>query len=107
MGRKITAPAFDLPRQFLIAHLQSQLRPDRVTIKVAHQLDSQPMIAISQGVLQDDDRLVDMTDDNVGIAGVVQVAKSGAPAHVFGLKERTRFIGYVLETNLPRLIAGL
>src|SRR5260370_34426715 len=63
------------------------------------------MIAILQRVLQNDDRLVDVADDDVGSAVVVQVAKSRAAAHVLGLKKRTGLGGDILKANLPGLLS--
>src|SRR5437773_5770968 len=63
------------------------------------------MIAIFQRVLQNNDRLVDVADDNVGSAVVVQVAKSRAAAHVLGLKKRTGLGGDILKANLPGLLS--
>jgi hypothetical protein len=57
--------------------------------------------------LQDDDRFVDVADDDVGSAVVIEVAKSGALTHLFGLEEGAGLFRDVLKADLPRLVSRL
>src|SRR5438552_15559698 len=63
------------------------------------------MIAVPEIVLEQDHRLVDVADDDVGSAVVVQVAEGGAAAHVLGLEKRTGLGGDILKANLPGLLS--
>src|SRR5207244_9844729 len=63
--------------------------------------------AVLRCVLRAAHRLVDMANDDVGSAVVVQIAKGGAAANVLGLKERAGLRRDILKTNLERFVARL
>src|SRR5262245_55545365 len=65
------------------------------------------MIAVRERVLKNDHRLIHVADDHIGSALVVQVAESGAAAHVLRLKEGARFRRDILEPNLPGFVLWL
>src|SRR5947209_5040388 len=65
------------------------------------------MVAVVQSVLQDHDRLVDMADNNVGFAVVVQVAKGRAPAHVARLEEWSSFCRDIFKTDFKGFVSRL
>src|SRR5262249_26087160 len=80
---------------------------DGIAIRLAHRFDPQPVIAVPEVVLEHRDRLVDVADDNVGAAVVIEIAKGGATAQVLELEKRTGPFGNILKSHLPGLISRL
>src|SRR6516225_9586128 len=61
----------------------------------------------AQSVLQEHDRLVEMANDDVRSAVVVEIAEGGAAANVLGTKIIPGLIRHILKTNSAWNVTGL
>ncbi len=94
VGETVLAPA---------VHLQSHLGPDHIAVLPAHQLDAQPVTLRHDLVAQKRYGFVNIADDQIGAAVVIEVAQRDAPAVVFAVEIGTAPGGDRLEAPPPLL----
>ena len=96
-GGEVTASALDEPGQPPVAHFHNHPGPGHVPVLPPDQLDAQPVmvgdVASARVVTEQDGRTVQMGDDQVGPAIVVEVADGQPPAAVWHLEVISPLLG--------------
>src|SRR5207245_1610712 len=79
-------------------------RPEHVALRArAHQLQADPVVPAPDGVHQQANRSVDVADDHVDVAVVVDVAESRSATDVEHLEHGARVPGDVLESSVTEI----
>src|SRR5207249_2622260 len=101
--RQVTSSALGEPRQAATACIQCYFGPHHVTVPQPNQLDSEPVMAGVGFIAQHPDRFIHVTDYQVWVAIVIEVAHGQSAPTMCCLKIATAAIGNLHEPALTRL----
>jgi len=73
--RSIAAAAANKARLLAAGRLEEHARAHQVGVVLVRQFHSEPVVARRRDVAQDGDRLIDVADDDIGLAVVVEIAQ--------------------------------
>src|SRR5438128_21294 len=98
--RKVTAASLGEARHSAVFHFQGELGADDVAVTSANQLDPEPVVFRPRFIVQERDWLVEVANDEVDAAVVVDVAEGDAPTIMLLLEVRPTLGGDGLEATL-------